>query len=258
MIFYYTATGNCLYVAKNIEDNPFSIPQELKKQNLEYKDETIGIVAPVYAGELPKTVRKFIEKAKFETDYFYLLLTYGKNDSVASTWSQSFCQDNHIHVDYVQTIKMVDNYLPSFDMEEEMAMDKKVDEQIKVAIENINKKTAYIPEPTQAGKDLYAVASKRFQEHPELNNGESIMISDMCAGCTICTQVCPIGNIEIIDKKAVRKSKTCDFCLACAHHCPFHAIQLVVDKNPDKRYRNPHVSLKDIVKSNDQTKEKVL
>lgn len=78
MIFYYTATGNCLYVAKNIESETLSIPQELKKDELNYKDEKIGIVAPVYAGELPKTVRKFIEKAHFETDYFYMLLTYGK------------------------------------------------------------------------------------------------------------------------------------------------------------------------------------
>ena len=55
MIFYYTATGNCLYVARQIEEDLYSIPQELKKEDLRYKADKIGIVAPIYAGELPQT-----------------------------------------------------------------------------------------------------------------------------------------------------------------------------------------------------------
>ncbi len=82
MLFYYTATGNSLYIAKQIDKEIYSIPQELKKEQLNYKAERIGLVAPIYAGELPKTVQKFIQKAHFETDYFYLILTYGKEDSV--------------------------------------------------------------------------------------------------------------------------------------------------------------------------------
>ncbi len=67
MLFYFTATGNCLYVARKLENQILSIPQELKKENLHYKDEKIGIVTPVYAGELPQIVRKFIEQAHFDT-----------------------------------------------------------------------------------------------------------------------------------------------------------------------------------------------
>lgn len=252
MIFYYTATGNCLYVAKNIEDQPLSIPQELKKDELNYTDEKIGIVAPVYAGELPKTVRKFIEKAHFETDYFYMLLTYGKNDSIAPVWCENFCNENGIKVDYVQSILMVDNYLPSFNMDEEVAIDKKVDEQIKVALSHIEERVKDIPQPSQEAKNLYAIASKRFSEDPELTNGEAIIMSDRCAGCKICEQVCPLGNIKVEDGRAKRIMKTCDFCLSCVHHCPFNAIDLVIDKNPNSRYRNPHISLKEIVKSNHQ------
>lgn len=252
MLFYYTATGNCLYVAKNLEKNLLSIPQELKKDKLNYQDNKIGIVAPVYAGELPKTVRKFIEKANFETEYFYMILTYGKNDSIASSWSENFCKENGICVDYIQSILMVDNYLPSFDMEVEKEIDKKVDEQLKLAINNITQRVRYIPQPDQAAKDLYAVASKRFAKHPELTDGEAIIITDRCVGCKICQQVCPIGNIKIIDGKSKRKNRTCDFCLACVHHCPFKAIELVTDKNPQARYRHPDITLKEIVQSNHQ------
>lgn len=252
MLFYYTATGNCLYVGKKLDNNLLSIPQELKRNELYYKDEKIGIVAPVYAGELPKTVRKFIEKANFETSYFYMILTYGKNDSIATTWCENFCKENGIHLDYAQSILMVDNYLPSFDMEEEMEIDKKVDEQIQVALDNINQRVKLIPEPSQAAKDLYAVASQRFAREPELINGEAIIMSDECVGCKICEKVCPIGNIKIENGKSRRLNKTCDFCLACVHHCPFKAIHLVTDKNPKARYRHPNITLKEIVQSNHQ------
>ena len=79
MLFYFTGTGNSLYVARQIEETPISIPQVLHQENLNFKDEKIGIVYPVYAGEAPKIVLEFLEKATFETDYFYLILTYGKD-----------------------------------------------------------------------------------------------------------------------------------------------------------------------------------
>ena len=77
-------------------------------------------------------------------------------------------------------------------------------------------------------------------------------MTDRCVGCGICQQVCPIGNIELANKKAKRIHKTCDFCLACVHNCPFKAIDVKNEKNPDARYRHPQISLKDIVKANNQ------
>ena len=36
MIFYFTATGNSLYVAKQLDEERFSIPQEMNKINRHY------------------------------------------------------------------------------------------------------------------------------------------------------------------------------------------------------------------------------
>lgn len=63
MVFYFTATGNSLYVAKFIDEYPVSIPQVIKNSSI-YSDNQIGIVCPVYCGEIPNTVKEFLKKSK--------------------------------------------------------------------------------------------------------------------------------------------------------------------------------------------------
>ena len=54
LVFYFTATGNSLFIAKSLSDNPISIPQELKKSNLSYEADEIGFVFPDYAASCRK------------------------------------------------------------------------------------------------------------------------------------------------------------------------------------------------------------
>lgn len=46
MIFYFSATGNSMYAARQIEENLISIPQAIHNDCQEYTAESIGIVAP--------------------------------------------------------------------------------------------------------------------------------------------------------------------------------------------------------------------
>lgn len=42
MIFYFSATGNSLYVAKSLDENALSIPQALRANSLNFEDETLA------------------------------------------------------------------------------------------------------------------------------------------------------------------------------------------------------------------------
>ena len=42
MIFYFTATGNSLYVAKQLDKSPISIPQIIHQKDLSFDDETMN------------------------------------------------------------------------------------------------------------------------------------------------------------------------------------------------------------------------
>ena len=52
MIFYFTGTGNSLYVAKELDEDIISIPQVIKEERPEFTADSIGIVCPVYGHEI--------------------------------------------------------------------------------------------------------------------------------------------------------------------------------------------------------------
>jgi len=61
-ICYFTASGNCLYVARRIGGTLLSIPQLMRQGKIEIVDDTVGIVCPVYAVELPFMIVDFMKK----------------------------------------------------------------------------------------------------------------------------------------------------------------------------------------------------
>lgn len=252
MVFYFTATGNSLYVAKQLSETPFSIPQLLKQSNLSFTDDKIGIVCPVYCGEIPHIVLEFIKKSKFSASYLYMILTYGNDETDSAEFTYNQCKSFGVDFDYIHPVKMVDNYLPVFDMNEQKALDKNVDAQLKSVTDDIHKLKKEIPSSTAEGRKLHKRVAAMNKIMPSLNNGKALKIdSDKCTGCKVCTQVCPIGNL-VVTTSAQRLSKKCEFCLACVHHCPSNAIQLKMDKNPNARYRNENVTLQEIMKANHQ------
>ena len=57
----------------------------------------------------------------------------------------------------------------------------------------------------------------------------------------------------MVEGRAEHVPGRCQTCLACAHACPRKAVQLTVpEKNPSARYRNPHVTLRELIQANQQ------
>ena len=73
MIFYFSATGNCKYVADRIAaatgNKTVSIADCRKNNRFSFdeSDKTAGIVSPTYAWGLPILVREFLEKLTLRT-----------------------------------------------------------------------------------------------------------------------------------------------------------------------------------------------
>lgn len=254
MVFYFTATGNSLYAAKKLDENPISIPQILKQTNLIFTDDAIGIVFPIYAGRAPKIVLDFLKRSKFNTDYFHLIGTYGNCDSAICETVPAECKKLGIKIAYMNTVSMVDNYLPVFDMVQEKKADKGTEKKIDEIMADVSSRKKGIPVVDPKGRRLAKQVWTMEKLRLMINDGSQLKIkTKRCTGCGICKSVCPIDNIVIGSGIAVRKNAKCEYCLACAHNCPNKAITIKRgEKNPNARYRNENITLEEIIHSNNQ------
>lgn len=268
IILYFTATGNCLYVARQLagkDGEILSIPQLMKQDDIEIEADEIGIVYPIYGHMPPNMVRRFINKARLKADYKFAVLTYGNRKCNAVELWDGISTRAGANFDYINTLIMVDNWLPNFDMNEQILIDKHIPE-------NLGKISADIA----AHKHWHEpVTEEERQQHqgfinftgidPEtgftMRSEKYFTISDACISCGACVAVCPKGNYKMTSQ-GVNTEGSCEFCFACIQNCPQKAIRFAKndddpllrngEKNPDARYRNEHISLMDIKRANNQ------
>lgn len=251
MIFYFTATGNSLYVAKQLDNHLVSIPQVVDGNNLSFRDDSIGVVCPVFGHEAPPMVQEFLHKATFETDYFYMILTYGNRHGGAAELAKKLLESCGIQPAYINVVLMTDNFLPAFDMDEQKELDKHVDEQITAIRTDIEARRHFISPVTDADRAAHQEFLARGTTPPEERWKDIYNVTDACIGCGICTKVCPAGCWTLKNGKPVYEGTMCQGCMACIHACPRKAIQLrMPEKNPEARYRNKHISLAEIIQAN--------
>jgi len=247
-IFYFTATGNSLAVAKSIGGTFVSIPQVIDSGNMHFKDDVIGLVFPIYWWNLPIMVRRFIEKAVFEAEYLFAIGTYGNVGGAAMASLQKQAKMKGYSFDYMNQVRMLDNYLPVFSMsaQEKGLPKKRVPEQIAKVVEDIEgrkQKTV----GAHFGKRAMTCLFRRIFR-PE-KNALKYRIDEKCNKCRVCAQVCPAMNISVSDK--VSFSNHCEGCLACLHLCPQNTLHTKREKS-DMRWIHPDVSLKEIIAANNR------
>lgn len=267
IILYFTGTGNCLYIARQLSDEDtdcLSIPQLIKENRYDFKAEEIGLVYPIYGHMPPNMVRRFLKKARLRAEYTFAVLTYGARKCNSVEILDGITQKAGYRFDYVNTLVMVDNWLPNFDMNEQMKMDKHIPENLAKLKKDIAERRKWHEPVTEEERQQHAGFMASSGLAPEVgflkrSERSFIIEHDRCIGCGICTDVCPRGNYQLTSQ-GVKTTGDCEFCFACIQNCPQKAIIFNKDsgdpllrngeKNPDARYRNEHVSLADIKRAN--------
>ena len=249
-ILYFTATGNSLFIAKKFDAELLSIPQLIKEKNYLIEDDVIGIIYPVHSYTVPRIVKEYLNKATIKTNYLFVIATYGNQDSNSLGCMKKILNSKNITPNYMNSILMVDSYIPLFDIDKEVIKDKEIDKNLDRIINDIDVRKKYIRK-RNIGWRLFSsfmnlLGSKLVRFLPRV----FFKVNDNCINCEICSKVCPTNNIRYIDNKP-SFGKKCESCFACLHNCPKKAIHITGEKS-SARYRNPNIELDDIIKSNNQ------
>ncbi len=250
-ILYFTATGNCLEVAKEIGGNLLSIPQMIKEDKYFFEDDVVGIIFPVYVVGMPRIVENFINKATISAKYTFAIGTYGNIAGPAMINLKKLADKKGLHFNYMTDLLMVDNYLQGFEMQSQINMlpKKKTEENLKQIVLDIKNYKDKEPRKAMVTRTIRPLLTKVLEKAMSKESAKDYIVDENCTLCGVCKNVCPTKNIQVTDK--VSFSSNCECCLSCIQNCPSVALHVKGEKS-DVRYRNAKVSLGEIINSNNQ------
>jgi len=249
-VFFFTATGNCLDIAKRIGGELISIPQALKENNLVHEDDKIGIVYPCFYAGTPVVVQEFLKKATLKSPYVFAIMTYGNFSGGGVDHIRKCAESNSITLSYVNELLMIDNYIPMFDMDAQVEKEpeKNIDASADRIIKDIHSSVNYICRKNALRRFFSGTAQSMYLKHHGTKD-KKYTVDENCTACGICRRVCPGANITG-DKKPQFNNR-CYECLACTHLCPTNAIRVKGERSRS-RFKNRNVTVKEIIAANNR------
>jgi ferredoxin len=260
VIFYFTGTGNSLKVAKDVANiigncKVVSMPSAYKVfnfYNLFDDVDRIGFVYPVYGGP-PNFVRKFVSELTFPKNkniYYFVIVTCGSFKWNSILTIKDKLMEKGINLNAGFSIKMVANAIGLYNIANDV---EKILKKAQIMINYVAEKIKSKENNKILKSDPLIILHDKFAKSlPAMDNNYNI--SGNCIGCGICSRVCPVENIEIINKKPVFKH-ICEQCMACIHLCPSKAINYKNKTQNKKRYINPDITIEEIINGNNNVQE---
>jgi ferredoxin len=254
-IFYFSATGNSLKVAKDLAERIgdtqlVPIPRVIKA-GVTISADRIGIVFPVYVFGMPLLVTDFIKKIKASAEkYFFAVATYGGKAGACLQQTVNCLESQGLSLSAGFLVRMPGNYTllyGAISPEKQAAL-------FTQAKEKISRIAAVVKEGRNAGIEtdffpfggllsglLYGFAAPKI---PAMD--KSFWVNDACTGCGVCEKVCPVDDIVLQQGKPVWLHR-CQQCMACLQWCPEEAIQSGKNTSNRRRYRHPEIALSEII-----------
>jgi len=277
-IYYFSGTGNSLVVARDIAEkthgNLISIPAVMHKERIETDADVVGVVFPVYGlVRIPSIVERFVGKlCDFGSKYIFAVSTYGSMAGMAVKTLGKAVRScgGKLSAGFAVHMPMNNITIPGF------MYNGAIGDKEQRLFQEWQKKLDFICEYVGARKEGRFEASSRLlvslfypidkyygrwrveSRYNKLLNANLTMdeirhmmdasfhTDEKCDGCEICSRICPVNNIKLVDGKPTWQHH-CERCLACLQWCPKEAIQFDKDSIGRKRYHHPDVELSDML-----------
>jgi ferredoxin/flavodoxin len=259
-LYYFSGTGNSLVVArdiaKKINGKLISIPSVMDRESIRIDADVVGIVFPAYYMKMPRIVERFISKlTNLQDKYIFAIVTVG---GIAGTILYQLSQaikgrGGSLAAGFV--VRMPANYIHDADAPP-LFLQKRM-------FRNWNGRADKIANTIRSGKSgrmdnsnpVMTLLFSRYIDNKYLRGeldpdiDKNFWSDSKCNGCEICSKICPVRNIEIVNDRPIWQHH-CEKCLACIQWCPQQAIQFKNVTMKRKRYHHPDVKITDVLKWN--------
>jgi len=263
-IYYFTGTGNSLFVAKKLKEllpdtELIPIVGCIKNENFTVKGKNAGFIFPCHGLTVPIPVRDFFKRIDpSSADYFFAVVTRGGSVFKGFKILDDYLKKSGKCLNAAFTVNMCLNdpklyyfTVPTKDEKEEIK---------KNALRKISKISKIILDSGDYHEDDNTGIS--FSNNAFLNKILEWLVpfathfispkikkyfyaDSKCTGCGICEKVCPSGKVKIVSGRPVwMPDVKCYLCYSCLNYCPYEAVQIYskfwMKSYTEEKGRYPH------------------
>lgn len=249
IIFYFTGTGNSLFVAKeiakNLEDAQIvAIPNAIDRESFVYRGYSrVGFVIPLYFMGIPVMVSNFINKVQIpDANYIFSVVTRASTKGLVFTEINKHLIKKGKKLNYGRYISFPDCYIrwvQAIDNESQAKIFDKVKVNLEIIKQELLQEKIFVEREGKLLNITSIVINKVWKAKLSSIN-KTFKVNGDCTQCGICIRICPAKNIRL-ESNAIKWGNKCEDCMACVQVCPNKAIYFNLKTRNKRRYRNPNI-----------------